>query len=48
VLAYLGRYGYQDMTRMEHEPTVKLRKWAARIDQFIDEERQQMESTRNR
>jgi hypothetical protein len=34
------------MTRMEHEPTVKLRKWAKRIDKFIDDERQQMEDAR--
>lgn len=46
LMAYLGRYGHQDLTRLKHEPTVQLRQWAKEIDELIDEERQQMEAAK--
>jgi len=43
---YLAKYAHQDATRLEQQPTLKLKKWANAIEQLMEEEREQMENRR--
>jgi hypothetical protein len=47
-VAYLGRYGKQDMTKMVDQPTLQLIQWARMIDRMIEEERKQIADPSNR
>lgn len=43
---YLAKYAHQDATRLEQQPTLKLRAWANAIEQLMEEEREQVENRR--
>ncbi len=43
---YLAKYAHQDATKLEHEPTIKLKRWADQIEQLMKEEQEQIESRR--
>lgn len=43
---YLAKYAHQDATRLENEPTVKLRSWANRIEEIMAEEQENAEKRR--
>mgnify|MGYP001603504992 CR=1 FL=1 len=40
-MMYLGRYGKQDMTAMQNQPTVRLLGWADALHVLMEEERKQ-------
>lgn len=45
-MMYLGRYGKQDLTALQHEPTVRLLGWADALHTLMDEERKQSQTKR--
>lgn len=46
LLMYLAKYAHQDATRLLELPTVWLQSWAKRIEEFMEEEREQLERAR--
>jgi hypothetical protein len=46
LLVYLGRYGKQDITQLENKTTWELRRWAATLGRFLEEESRQAEEGR--
>lgn len=48
LLIYLGRYGKQDATQMQYEPTVTLLSWADRLHEFLEEENRQATASRGK
>lgn len=43
---YLAKYAHQDATKLEREPTLKLKAWANQIEQLMKEEKENMERSR--
>lgn len=47
-IAWLARYGRQDMRTVEDTPTVTILGWIEALDEILDEERKAAEEARKR